>query len=77
MPRSKRSNYIDKVIASKAVIAAIRIAIISVAIYIVFSVAWLIANLRFLVPMRFVRVASMDAENQRLKEPEALHARNF
>lgn len=71
-PVSKSPGFVDTVLASRAVVAAIRIAIIFAAAYIVISAVWLIANRRFLVKVGPVQVSEqvsdIDAENQRLKE---------
>lgn len=71
-PVSKNPGFIDSVLASRAVVAAIRIAIIVLAAYLVISAVWLIANRRFLVRVGPVQVSEqvsdIDAENRRLSE---------
>lgn len=71
-PAPRNPGFIDTVLASRAVVAAIRIAIIVAAAYIVISAVWLIANGRFLIRIGPVhvseQVSDIDAENRRLKE---------
>ena len=72
IPVSENPGFVDTVLASRAVVAAIRIAIIFAAAYVVISAVWLIANRRFLIRVGPVQVSEqvsdIDAENRRLKE---------
>jgi hypothetical protein len=72
IPVSKSPGFIDVILASRAVVAAIRIAIIVAAAYTVISVVWLIGNGKFLVRVGPVhvsdQVSDLDAENRRLEE---------
>ena len=71
-PMSKQSNFIDTFLASKAVVAAIRIAIIFAALFVVLSVLALIVRRQWLTRVGPVevsdRVFGLSAENQRLEE---------
>jgi cell division protein FtsB len=71
-PAPKEPGFVDTVLGSRAVIAAIRLAVIFAGIYIVLSVVALVANGRWLVRIGPVQVSEqvsdIDAENQRLKD---------
>jgi hypothetical protein len=75
-PTAKEPDFIDTILASKAVVAAIRITLIFAAFFVVLSVAALTVQRRWLVrvgPLEVSdRVSALDAENRRLeKEVEA------
>jgi ABC-type multidrug transport system fused ATPase/permease subunit len=65
-------GFIDTVLASRAVVAAIRLAIIFAGAFIVISVVALIARRQWLIKVGPVQVSEqvsdLDAENRRLKE---------
>jgi len=71
-PVPQQPGFIDTVLASRAVVAAIRLAIISAGVFIVLSVVALIAKRQWLVRVGPVQVSEqvsdLDSENQRLKE---------
>ncbi len=71
-PVPKQSNFIDTFLASKAVVVAIRIAVIFAALFVVLSVAALIVRRQWLTRVGPVevsdRVFRLSAENQRLEE---------
>ena len=70
-PAPRQPDFIDTVLASRAVVAAIRIAIIFAAIFLVLSVLALIARRQWLIrvgPVEVQKMSDMDAENQRLGE---------
>lgn len=71
-PPPERPGFIDAVIASRAVIAAIRISLVFAALFVVLSVTALIAQRRWLTRVGPVEVSGLDAENQRLKEEMAI-----
>ena len=71
-PVSESPGFVDTVLASRAVVAAIRLAIIFAGSFIVISVVALIARGQWLTRIGPVhvseQVSDIDAENQRLKE---------
>jgi outer membrane murein-binding lipoprotein Lpp len=71
-PVPKRPGFVDTVLASRAVIAAIRLAIIFAGVFIVVSVVALIARGQWLTRVGPVQVSEqvsdLDAENQRLQD---------
>jgi len=71
-PAPREPGFVDTVLGSRAVIAAIRLAVIFAGIYIVLSVVALVAKGRWLVRVGPVQVSEqvsdIDAENQRLKD---------
>jgi ABC-type multidrug transport system fused ATPase/permease subunit len=71
-PAPEQPGFIDTVLGSRAVVAAIRLAIIFAGIFIVVSVVALIARRQWLTRVGPVQVSEqvsdIDAENQRLKE---------
>jgi len=71
-PVSKQPGFIDTVLGSRAVVAAIRLAIIFAGIFVVVSVVALIARGQWLTRVGPVQVSEqvsdLDAENQRLQE---------
>lgn len=71
-PVPKQPGFIDTVLGSRAVVAAIRLAIIFAGVFIVLSVVALIAKGQWLVRVGPVQVSEqvsdLDSENQRLKE---------
>jgi hypothetical protein len=71
-PSSNHPDFIDTVLASRAVVAAIRLAIIFAAAFVVLSVVALVAERRWLRRVGPVEVSSLDAENQQLKEELAI-----
>jgi ABC-type protease/lipase transport system fused ATPase/permease subunit len=70
-PPAQRPGFIDTVLASRAVVAAIRLAIIFAAVFIVVSVVALIGRGQWLIRVGPVQVSEqvsdIDAENQRLR----------
>jgi uncharacterized protein YlxW (UPF0749 family) len=71
-PTASEPDFIDTILASKAVVAAIRLAIVFAAVFLVLSVVALTAQQRWLVRLGPVEVSDevsdLSAENQRLKE---------
>jgi len=71
-PTSKEPDFIDTILASRAVVAAIRITLIFAAIFVVLSVAALTTQRRWLVrvgPLEVSdRVSNLDAESRRLEK---------
>ena len=71
-PAPKQPGFIDTVLASRAVVAAIRLAIIFAGVFVVVSVVALIARRQWLTRVGPVQVSEqvsdIDAENRRLKE---------
>ena len=71
-PAPKQPDFIDTILASQAVVAAIRLAIVFAAMFVVLSVAGLTAQRRWLVRVGPVeasdRTSDLDADNQQLKE---------
>jgi hypothetical protein len=71
-PTSREPDFIDTILVSKAVVAAIRLAIVFAAVFVVLSVVALTAQRRWLVRVGPVevsdQVSDLSAENQRLKE---------
>jgi hypothetical protein len=71
-PVPKQPGFIDTVLGSRAVVAAIRLAIIFAGAFVVLSVVALIAKGQWLVRIGPVQVSEqvsdLDSENQRLKE---------
>jgi ABC-type multidrug transport system fused ATPase/permease subunit len=71
-PVAKSPGFIDTVLASRSVVAAIRLAIIFAGVFVVISVVALIARRQWLTrvgPLQVSeQVSDIDAENQRLKE---------
>lgn len=69
-PAPKQPDFIDTILASRAVVAAIRIAIVFAGIFVVLSVIALIARRQWLTrvgPLEVSdRVSELKAENQRL-----------
>lgn len=71
-PAPKQPGFIDTVLGSRAVVAAIRLAIIFAGVFVVVSVVALIARRQWLTRVGPVQVSEqvsdIDAENRRLKE---------
>ena len=71
-PVPKQPGFIDTVLASRSVVAGIRLAIIFAGVFVVVSVVALIARGQWLTRVGPVQVSEqvsgIDAENQRLKE---------
>jgi hypothetical protein len=71
-PVSKSPGFVDTVLGSRAVVAAVRLAIIFAGVFIVVSVVALIARGQWLTRVGPVevseQVSDIDAENKRLKE---------
>lgn len=71
-PVAESPGFVDTVLASRAVVAAIRLAIIFAGVFLVVSVIALIARGQWLTRVGPVQVSEqvsdIDAENQRLKE---------
>lgn len=71
-PVSKSPDFIDTILASRAVVAAIRITLIFAAIFVVLSVAALTTQGRWLVrvgPLEVSnRVSHLSTENRRLEK---------
>jgi outer membrane murein-binding lipoprotein Lpp len=71
-PAPKEPGFIDTVLGSRAVVAAIRLAIIFAGVFVVLSVVALTAKRQWLVRVGPVQVSEqvsdLDAENQRLEE---------
>jgi uncharacterized protein YlxW (UPF0749 family) len=71
VPAPKEPGFVDTVLGSRAVVAAIRVAIIFAAAFVVLSVVALAAKGQWLVRVGPVqvseRVSSLRAENRRLK----------
>jgi len=66
IPAPSRPDFIDAVLASRAVVAAVRIAIIFAAVFVVLSVVALSARRQWLTRIGPVEVSDLGAENQRL-----------
>lgn len=70
-PAPAQLDFIDTVLASRAVVVAIRIALVFAALFVVLSVIALIAQRRWLRRLGPVEVSkeisNLDAENQRLE----------
>jgi hypothetical protein len=69
-PAPKQPDFIDTILASRAVVAAIRIAIVFAGIFVVLSVTALIARrqwLRRVGPVEVEEVSDLDTENQQLR----------
>jgi ABC-type multidrug transport system fused ATPase/permease subunit len=71
-PVAESPGFIDTVLASRAVVAALRLALIFASAFIVISVVALIVRRQWLVKVGPVQVSEqvsdLDAENRRLKE---------
>lgn len=71
-PTTQKPGFIDTLLGSHAVVAAIRLAIIFAAVFVAASVVALIARRQWLIRIGPVevseRVSDFDAENQRLEE---------
>ena len=71
-PASSQPDFIDTVLASRAAVAAVRIAIVFTALFVALSVIALVAQRRWLTRVGPVEVSEelpdLVAENQRLKE---------
>jgi hypothetical protein len=71
-PAPQEPGFIDTILASRAVVAAIRIAIVFAAAFLVLSVVALVARGQWLVRVGPVQVSEQvkdfDAESQRLRE---------
>jgi hypothetical protein len=71
-PISEEPDFIDTILASKAVVAAIRIALVFAAAFVVFSVTAMASQRRWLVRVGPVEVSDevsdLDAENRRLEK---------
>jgi hypothetical protein len=71
-PVAENPGFIDTVLASRAVVAALRLALIFASAFIVISVVALIVRRQWLVKVGPVQVSEqvsdLDAENRRLKE---------
>jgi hypothetical protein len=71
-PASASPGFVDTVLASRAVVAAIRMAIIAASCFVIASVAALAHKGRWLTRVGPVHVSDLSgayAENQQLKEP--------
>lgn len=69
-PAPKQPDFIDTILASRAVVAAIRIAIVFAGIFVVLSVVALIARRQWLTrvgPVEVEEVSDLDTENQQLR----------
>jgi hypothetical protein len=65
------SGFIDTILASRAVVVAVRIAIIFAVVFVVLSVVALIARRQWLArvgPVEVEKVSGLAAENQRLED---------
>jgi hypothetical protein len=67
-PAPEQLDFIDTLLASRAVVVAIRIAIVFAALFLILSVIALAAQRRWLARLGPVEVSTLDAENQQLKE---------
>lgn len=71
-PVAESPGFVDTVLASRAVVASVRLALIFASAFIVLSVVALIVRRQWLVKVGPVQVSEqvsdLDAENQRLKE---------
>lgn len=70
-PPAEQPHFIDTILASRAVVAALRIAIIFGATFVAVSVIALIARRQWLArvgPVEVERVSGLDVKNQRLEE---------
>jgi hypothetical protein len=71
-PSSTDPGFIDVILASRGVIASIRVAIVFAAAYVVASTVWLVHERRFLVRLGPVEVSeeapTLDADNKLLRE---------
>jgi uncharacterized protein YlxW (UPF0749 family) len=72
VPVPREPGFVDTILGSRAVVAAIRVAIVFAAAFVVLSVVALAAKGQWLVRVGPVqvseRVSNLDAENQRLEE---------
>lgn len=70
-PIARSPGFVETVLASRAVVASVRIAVIFAAAYVVISAVWLIATRRFLVRVGPIHVSepvsNLDAENEWLR----------
>jgi hypothetical protein len=67
-PTPEHPGFVDAVLASRAVIAAIRLAIIFAGVFVVVSVVALIARRQWLTKVGPVEVSDVDAVSQRRGE---------
>jgi hypothetical protein len=70
-PISRQPDFIDTILASRAVVAAIRLAIIFAAIFVILSVVALIARRQWLArvgPVEVEKVSDLSLENQQLEQ---------
>lgn len=70
-PAPGQPDFIDTVLASRAVVAAVRIAIVFAALFVVLSVAALIVRRQWLArigPVEVEKVSDLEGENHRLEE---------
>ncbi|HEU5061990.1 MAG TPA: hypothetical protein VFT79_02415 [Solirubrobacterales bacterium] len=70
-PAPGQPDFIDTIIASKAVVVAIRVAIVFAAVFLVLSVIALIVRRQWLTrvgPVEVEKVSDLDAKNGRLEE---------
>jgi uncharacterized protein YlxW (UPF0749 family) len=71
-PSSRDPGFVDAVLASSAVLAAVRLAVIAAAVYVVFSVVALVARRQWLTRVGPVevsaRVSDLETENKELRD---------
>lgn len=70
-PAPKQPDFVDTILASKAVVAAIRLAIVFAAAFVALSVVALVARRQWLSrvgPIEVEKVSDLDAENHRLEK---------
>jgi hypothetical protein len=67
-PAPEHPDFIDTVLASRAVVIALRIAVVFAALFVVLSVVALIARRQWLTRIGPVEVSDLSAENQRLRQ---------
>lgn len=70
-PAPSQPDFIDTILASRAVVVAIRVAVVFAAIFIALSVVALIARRQWLTrvgPVEVEEMSSLDAENRHLEE---------
>ncbi|HEV2790622.1 MAG TPA: hypothetical protein VGV69_04915 [Solirubrobacterales bacterium] len=67
-PVPEQPGFVDTVLASRAVVAAIRLAIIFAGVFVVLSVIALIARGQWLTRIGPVQVSGLDTENARLEK---------
>lgn len=67
-PAPRQPDFIDTILVSKAVVVALRIAIVFAALFVVLSIVALIARRQWLTRVGPVEVSGLEAEKQLLKE---------